>query len=112
VGKDVPDCITTRIISQRELVVDGVPFQWWAVGERPALVTVRTPIFGAATEFTEGDVAEFAAVLAKRLLAEHLARAAAVKAGNAMKPPEPVALKKPGWFEPGSTDYSATTTVF
>ena len=109
--KEVPDCISTRIISQRELVVDGVLFQWWAVGERPALVTVRTPIFGSATDFTDGDVAAFADVLANRLLAEHYARAAAAKAGEKQKPPVSP-LTKPGWFEPGSTDYSSTTTVF
>jgi hypothetical protein len=110
--KDVPDSISTRIIGQRTLTADGVQFQWWAVGERPALVTVKTPIFGSATDFTDGDVAEFAVVLAKRLLAEHYARAAAAKAGRAVQPPPPSALKRPGWFEPGSTDYSATTTVF
>jgi hypothetical protein len=76
------------------------------------LVTVRTSVFGSATEFTDGDVAQFAVVLAKRLLAEHYARAAAARAGKVMKPTEQPALKKPGWFEPGSTDYSATTTVF
>ena len=99
--------ISTRIISQRDLTVDGVPFSWWAVGERPALVTVRTPIFGSLSDFTTGDVAVFAEALAKRLLADHQARNR-----NARKPADAPALKKPGWFEPGSTDYTATTTIF
>ena len=107
--KDIPDHISTRIISQRELVIDGVPFQWWAVGEKPALVTVRAPIFGALSEFTEGDVAECAAVLAKRLLTQHAAPAKKERKG-ARTSPDWSALEKPGWFEPGNTDF--TETVF
>lgn len=105
--KDIPDRISTRIISQRELVVDGVPFQWWAVGENPALVTVRAPMFGALTEFADGDVAECAAVLARRLLSQHAAPAKKERKA-ARKPPDWSALEKPGWFEPGNTDFSET----
>lgn len=107
--EDIPEHISTRIISQRELVIDGVPFHWWAVGEKPALVTVRTPIFGALTEFTDGDVAECAAALAKKLLSQHSARARAARKA-AHKAPDWSALEKPGWFEPGNTDF--TETVF
>ena len=102
-GKDVPEHITTRIISQCKLTVDGVPFQWWAVGERPALVTVRAPIFGALSDFTSGDVAVFAATLSKRVLANNY-----VRAEKARKVDNTPALKRPGWFEPGSTDFSST----
>jgi hypothetical protein len=105
--KNLPEHISTRIIGQRELVVDGVPFQWWAVGENPALVTVRAPLFGTLTEFTHGDVAEFAAELAKKLLTQPVS--------SARKDPKPArtrpnwsALDKPGWFEPGNTDFSST----
>jgi hypothetical protein len=101
--KDVPEHITTRIISQRKLTVDGVPFQWWAVGERPALVTVRAPLFGALSDFTNGDVAVFATTLAKRVLANHTPRAEKTRKVDST----PV-LKRPGWFEPGNTDYSST----
>jgi hypothetical protein len=104
--KDSSAHIATRIISQRKLTVDGVVFQWWAVGERPALVTVRAKVFGTLSDFTNGDVATFAAGLAKRILVEHYARAA----DNARKAVKAPALKKAGWFEPGSTDY--TSTVF
>jgi len=107
--RDIPDHVSTRIISQRELVIDGVPFQWWAVGEKPVLVTVRAPIFGSLTEFTDGDVAEFAAALAKRLLTQH-----STSPKKESKPPRKAldwsALEKPGWFEPGNTDF--TETVF
>jgi len=45
---------------------------YWAVGEWPALVTVRAKVFGNATEFTrDDDVASFANVLSKKLLAQH-----------------------------------------
>lgn len=107
--KDVPDTISTRIISQRELKVDGVLFQWWAVGEHPSLVTVRAPVFGTLSDFTGRDVAAFAVVLAKRVLADHYARAQRAEKKEKDNVP---ALKRPGWFEPGSTDFSSTTTIF
>ncbi len=109
-AKSVPDHVSTRIISQRELTVDGVPFEWWAVGEQPALVTVRTPLFGTLTEFTTGDVAQFAASLARKVLAQHNVRAAVAKKSAGTKTATVPVLKKPGWFEPGSTDF--TTTIY
>jgi hypothetical protein len=110
-GEDGAEHVRTRIISQRELIVDGAPFQWWAVGERPALVTVRSNVFGSITKFTEGDVAQCAASLAKELLAQHYARAGRSPTGKKL-PAEPASgLNKPGWFEPGdAVDFS--TTVF
>jgi hypothetical protein len=110
VSKDRPEFISTRIISQRELVIDGAPFQWWAVGERPSLVTVRSPVFGSMTEFTDGDVAQVAAALAQELLAQHYARAGRSPTGKELKSSNS-GLNKPGWFEPGdAVDFS--TTVF
>ena len=85
-SKDAPEHVSTRIISQRELIVDGAPFEWWAVGE-------------------------LAASLAKELLAQHYARAGRSPTGKKL-PSEPASgLNKPGWFEPGdAVDFS--TTVF
>ena len=109
-SKDAPEHISTRIISQRELIVDGAPFQWWAVGEHPALVTIRSSVFGSMTKFTDGDVAEFAAALAKELLAQHYARAGRSPTGKKLSS-DATGLNKPGWFEPGdAVDFS--TTVF
>ena len=109
-SKDRPEFISTRIISQRELVIDGAPFQWWAVGEDPSLVTVRSTVFGSMTKFTDGDVAQVAASLAKELLAQHYARAGRSPTGKELKSSS-TGLNKPGWFEPGdSVDFS--TTVF
>ena len=109
-SKDRPEHVSTRIISQRELVVDGAPFQWWAVGENPSLVTVRSTVFGSLTKFTDGDVAQVAASLAKELLAQHYARAGRSPTGKALKA-DSTGLNKPGWFEPGDAgDFS--TTVF
>jgi hypothetical protein len=109
VSKDRPDHISTRIISQRELVVDGAPFQWWAVGDHPSLVTVRSTVFGSMTKFTDGDVAQVAASLAKELLAQHYERGGRSPTGKALK--DNAGLNKPGWFEPGdAVDFS--TTVF
>jgi hypothetical protein len=111
VSKDAPGHISTRIISQRELIVDGAPFQWWAVGEHPSLVTVRSRVFGSVTRFTEGDVAVFAESLAKELLAQHYARAGRSPTGRKLPSQPASGLNKPGWFEPGdAVDFS--TTVF
>lgn len=110
-SKDAPEHVSTRIISQRELIVDGAPFQWWAVGEDPSLVTVRSSVFGGITRFTDGDVAEFAASLAKELLAQHYERAGRSPTGRKLPSQPASGLNKPGWFEPGdAVDF--TTTVF
>jgi len=110
-SKDAPEHISTRIISQRELIVDGAPFQWWAVGEHPALVTVRSSVFGSSTKFTDGDVAEYAASLAKELLAQHYERAGRSPTGKRLPSDTMSGLNKPGWFEPGA-DVDFSTTVF
>jgi hypothetical protein len=107
--EDVRGQVGTRIISQRELDVDGVAFEWWAVGEHPALVTVRAPGLGSLTEPNSGDVAEFAAALARKLIAQQRALANPARK-SAPAPARISVLEKPGWFEPGSTDFS--TTIF
>jgi hypothetical protein len=109
VSDDRPEHVRTRIISQRELVVDGAPFQWWAVGEHPTSVTVRSAVFGSMTKLTDGDVARVAASLAKELLAQHYERAGRSPTGRALK--SDTGLNKPGWFEPGD-DVDFSTTVF
>ena len=107
-SKDRPEHVSTRIISQRELVIDGAPFEWWAVGEHPALVTVRSTVFGSTTKFTHGDVAQVAASLAAELLARHYARAEQSAPGKEPKS-DTTGLKKPGWFEQGDVvDFSTT----
>src|SRR5512147_1259728 len=92
------DHTSTRIISHREVTVDGVQFRWWAVGEHPALVTVRTAVFGSLAEFTYDDCSEFARSLAQKLLAQHYQRS---KAGGSSKTAHAnvAALEKAGWFE-------------
>lgn len=86
------DTTSTRVIGRRELRVDGAPFQWWAVGERPMLVTVRSGVFGSLAEFTDGDPGEVAMTLAKRILTEHYERARKLKhsvpASDASQPAE------------------------
>jgi len=99
--------IPTRI---RTGIVDGVPFEWWTDHGQPTSVTVRSAVFGTASELTSNDPARFATTLARRLLAksgkqgEGAQRAPRPKAGSV-----PV-LKKPGWFEVDPADFG--TTVF
>lgn len=69
------DTTSTRVIGRRELTVDGAPFSWWAVGERPTLVTVRSVVFGSSSEFTEDEPSKCAQVLARRILTQHYDRA-------------------------------------
>lgn len=98
------DLVSTRVIANRELEVDGAKFQWWAVGENPTLVTVRSPIFGSRAKFTVVDPAYFAERLAKTILLEHYRRATAYRSErNEQRPQQPAtpidAFKKPGWFK-------------
>src|SRR5438552_2754118 len=92
------DHTSTRIISHRKVTVDGVQFRWWAVGERPTLVTVRATAFGSLAEFTDDDCSTFAHSLAQKLLAQHRQRAQAGKAERIAHANIP-ALEKAGWFE-------------
>ncbi|HEX5421863.1 MAG TPA: hypothetical protein VFY39_17875 [Gammaproteobacteria bacterium] len=61
-------------VASRALVLDGIEFQWWAVGERPAVVTVRHRALGGRTELTGGDPEKFARWLAKVMLDTHHAK--------------------------------------
>jgi hypothetical protein len=100
-------------IVSRELVLNGVAFQWWAVGERPAAVTVRHRAIGGRTELTGGDPEKFARWLAKVMLDTHQARKPlgseapyALDESPSAKPckeasgrlPAVDAFSKPGWF--------------
>ena len=68
-------------------------------------------VFGSITRFTDGDVAELAAALAKELLAQHYERAGRSPTGKKLPGDATTGLNKPGWFEPGdAVDFS--TTVF
>jgi hypothetical protein len=108
-GKKVGEHDSTRIIGQRELNVDGVPVRWWAVGERPTRVTVRTRVFGTLSEFTDDDPADYAIALAKRLLKRHYDRAAAARRAGQPSSGDGSVLKKAGWFEEGDeVDFSST----
>jgi hypothetical protein len=100
---------STKIIGQRELNVGGVPFQWWAVGDRPTLVTVRSSVFGSLNQFTDEDPADYAITLAKRLLKEHYDRAAATQRTTQEPSDGGSVLKKPGWFdEADNVDFTKT----
>ncbi|HVY65161.1 MAG TPA: hypothetical protein VHH11_10105 [Gammaproteobacteria bacterium] len=104
---DATQHTSTRIIGHRELVVDGVRVDWWAVGERPTLVTVRTSLFGGLAEFTEGDPAQCAEALAKKLLARHYRRTERT-APKDVRGAIASALEKPGWFQRGEPDLEST----
>ena len=91
------DAVSTRIVS-KGLVCDGVKFQWWAVGEDPSLVTVRSSVFGSLNGFARSDAETFAMTLARNLLRQHYD-----SARTEQPAPEPIAdanpLAKPGWFK-------------
>jgi hypothetical protein len=91
---------STKIIGQRELNVDGVPFQWWAVGDRPTLVTVRSGVFGSLNEFTDENPADFK---------QHYDRAAAAQRASEAPSGGGSVLEKPGWFdEADDVDFTKT----
>lgn len=94
------EATSTIVISNRELTLDGVKFHWWAVGEDPSLVTIRSSIFGSLAEFTRGDLEAFATALAKKLLAQHYERAEQFRrASKKRSEGQDSALHKRGWFE-------------
>jgi hypothetical protein len=101
------EAVTTRIITNRQLVHEGVTFNWWAVGDDPALVTISNSLFGSLQQFTHGDPQTFALSLAKKLLNEHYARAEQIRQAE-RKPDEgsSASLSKPGWFENPPEDAS------
>jgi hypothetical protein len=88
------DSADRRIVGDT-LRCEGSLFDWWVLGEKPALVTVSNPVFGKLSGFTDTDPEVFANGLAKQLLDRHAGlRLAQVRADMAPSP-----LKKPGWFE-------------
>lgn len=99
------DCISTRIITNQQLLCDGAPFKWWAVGENPTLVTVRSPVFGGIQDVTQDDAEAFAMALAKQVLDRHYARAERAREqrhepdADQTAADSPDALNKAGWFE-------------
>lgn len=90
---------STRIITNRQVVHQGVTFHWWAVGDDPALVTISNSVFGSLQEFTHGDRIAFALSLAKKLLNEHYARAERQKTEQKAADDELSALDMAGWYE-------------
>lgn len=97
------DFIGTRIIGAREFECDGAAFQWWAVGESPALVSVYSSVFGSLREFTHKDAETFAMTLARKLLDAHYARAKRAREAQP-EPDEPETessdtFDKAGWFQ-------------
>jgi hypothetical protein len=128
-GSDVEDRTSdsrnVRIFG-RTLICQGSPFDWWVMGERPALVTVSSAAFGKLNAFTDSEPEAFAMDLARQLLEQHAEqrdpsgadtgvgaeRASAADGGEAgadtvantaaeaaAAPIAPSALKMPGWFE-------------
>lgn len=81
------DTVSTRIISSTPFEVEGAAFHWWAVGAKPCLVTVRSPVFGSFAEFTEEEPGPFAVKLAQKLLRRHYERAEEFRRLFPRKPP-------------------------
>lgn len=77
--REEADTVSTRIIASKVMEVEGAEFHWWAVGENPSLVTVRSPIFGSLAEFTMIEPEVYARRVAKKLLAQHYERAAELR---------------------------------
>jgi hypothetical protein len=70
-AKQEIDTVTTRVIKSQEFELEGARFSWWAVGDQPMLVTVRSDAFGSTQQFAYGDVESFAQRLARGLLRDH-----------------------------------------
>ena len=94
------EAVSTRVVTNQQLVHDGVTFTWGAVGDDPALVTISNSIFGSLREFTRDDPKAFALTLAERLLHNHHAQAEQTrKTDGKSEGGSSASFTKAGWFE-------------
>jgi hypothetical protein len=62
--------VTTTVVLNGHLILEGVKFLWWVTDGYPARVTVSHPIHGTKTAAAEVEPAAQARALARALLPE------------------------------------------
>jgi hypothetical protein len=69
--------VTSTVVLHGQLIIEGVKFLWWVIDGRPARLTVSHPLYGTEIRPAEKEPEQQARMLARRLLAEVGAAAAA-----------------------------------
>lgn len=62
--------VTSTVVLNGQLILEGVKFLWWVTDGQPARVTVSHPVHGTKTQRAEADRELQARALARALLEE------------------------------------------
>lgn len=60
--------VTSTVVLNGQLIIEGVKFLWWVTDGRPARLTVSHPLHGTKTQLAEGNPEQQAKMLARKLL--------------------------------------------
>ena len=60
--------VTSTVVLNGQLIIEGVKFLWWVIDGRPARLTVSHPLYGTETRPAEKEPEQQARQLARRLL--------------------------------------------
>jgi hypothetical protein len=61
--------VTSTVVLQGQVIIEGVKFLWWVIDGRPARVTVSHPLYGTETRPADKEPEQQARYLARKLLA-------------------------------------------
>jgi hypothetical protein len=60
--------VTSTVVLNGQLIIEGVKFLWWVTDGRPARITVSHPLHGTKTQASERNPEQQAKALARTLL--------------------------------------------
>ena len=60
--------VTSTVVLNGQLIIEGVKFLWWVTDGRPARVTVSHPVHGTKTQLAARNPEQQAKALARELL--------------------------------------------
>ena len=60
--------VTSTVVLNGQLIIEGVKFLWWVVDGQPARLTVSHPLYGTETRPADKKPERQARALARRLL--------------------------------------------
>jgi hypothetical protein len=62
--------VTSTVVLNGQLIIEGVKFLWWVTDGRPSRVTVSHPLHGTKTQLSESNPEQQAKTLARAMLGE------------------------------------------
>jgi hypothetical protein len=62
--------VTSTVVLNGQVIIEGVKFLWWVIDGAPARVTVSHPLYGTKIRPADPDLERQARALARTLLAE------------------------------------------